>query len=141
MLRLTRIRPLPRLLSTPATYTSSSTFTIATRSMSSRPLHIAPTPEEEGAILENEVATIEEWWKSPRWKGIKRPYSARDVATKRGTLEQSYPSSTMAKKLYSLLADKAEKGLPVHTSMSPLSINWEYLKWALTEAVRFSGRN
>ncbi|KAF8533023.1 isocitrate lyase [Trichophaea hybrida] len=118
-----RIRPLPRLLFTTTNYTPQSVFVVTTRmsssSTSNRPLHFAPTPEEEESILQSEIAAIEEWWKSPRWKGIKRPYNARDVATKRGTLPQSYPSSTMAKKLFSLLNDKAGKGHPVHTSMPP----------------------
>jgi isocitrate lyase len=82
-----------------------------------RPVHLAPVPEEEESRLQFEIAAIEQWWKSPRWKGIKRPYSARNIATKRGTLHQSYPSSEMAKKLFSLLSENAEKGLPVHTSM------------------------
>jgi isocitrate lyase len=84
---------------------------------------VAPTPEEEEAILQSETEAIEKWWQSPRWKGIKRPYSARDVATKRGTLEQSYPSSVMAKKLFSLLSERAEQGLPVHTSTTPSTSN------------------
>jgi isocitrate lyase len=133
-----RIRPLPRLLSTTTNYTPQSVFVVTTRmsssSTSNGSLHVAPTPEEEESILQSEIAAIEEWWKSPRWKGIKRPYSARDVATKRGTLPQSYPSSTMAKKLFSLLKDKAEKGLPVHTSMPPppLSISLSAVLMAVT---------
>jgi len=79
-------------------------------------LHIAPTPEEEDALLQKEIESIEAWWKSPRWKGINRPYSAREVATKRGTLKQEYPSSKMAQKLYSLLEARAKEGKPVHTS-------------------------
>ncbi|KAA8904960.1 isocitrate lyase [Sphaerosporella brunnea] len=84
-------------------------------SATTRPLHNPPTPEEEEALLQSEIAEIEKWWQEPRWKGIKRPYSARDVATKRGRLEQSYPSSVMAKKLFSLLSERADQGLPVHT--------------------------
>jgi isocitrate lyase len=125
MLRLPRIRPLPRILSTPTSYSPQSAFWVTARMSSStaRPLHVAPTPEEEEAILQSETEAIAKWWQSPRWKGIKRPYSARDVATKRGTLEQSYPSSVMAKKLFSLLSERAEQGLPVHTSTTPSTSN------------------
>ena len=58
---------------------------------------------------------MKEWWESPRFKAIKRPYSAEDVASKRGTLKQSYPSSLMARKLFNNLNDKASKGEPLHT--------------------------
>ena len=36
--------------------------------------------------------------------------------SKRGTLQQSYPSSLMARKLFNLLEERAAKGEPVHTS-------------------------
>ncbi|KAI5813096.1 isocitrate lyase [Pyronema omphalodes] len=114
MLRLPRIRPLPRILS--SANIPNSTFVITTRmSSTARPLHVAPTPEQEEAALEAEIKAIEEWWSSPRFKGIKRPYSAREVATKRGNLPQTYPSSEMAKKLFSLLSERSAQGLPVHT--------------------------
>lgn len=67
-------------------------------------------------MLKSEARAIEQWWQSPRFKGIRRPYSAMEIATKRGTLKQEYPSSTMAKKLFGLLTERAEQGLPVHTS-------------------------
>ena len=118
MLRLPRIRSSHRAIwASPYCAPQLASVVLARMSStSSRPLHIAPSPEEEETILQSDIAAIEEWWRSPRWEGIKRPYSARDVATKRGTLAQAYPSSTMAKKLFSLLSEKAEKGLPVHTS-------------------------
>jgi len=78
--------------------------------------HHAPTPAEEDAIFEAEVKKVEEWWASPRYKGIKRTYSARDVVSKRGTLPQTYPSSHQAKKLFALLTERANEGQPVHTS-------------------------
>jgi isocitrate lyase len=84
---------------------------------SARPLHVAPTPEEEDAQFASEVADVEEWWKSPRWKGIKRPYSAADIVSKRGSLKQEYASSQMAKKLFGLFTERAKEGKPVHTSM------------------------
>jgi isocitrate lyase len=59
---------------------------------------------------------VKDWWASPRYKGIKRPYSAEDVVSKRGALQQTYPSSLMARKLFNLLEERAAKGEPVHTS-------------------------
>lgn len=84
-------------------------------SSTARPLHIAPSPEEEDALFDAEVRAVKQWWDSPRWKGIKRPYSAADIVSKRGTLKQEYPSSATAKKLFGLLKERAAAGEPVHT--------------------------
>lgn len=80
------------------------------------------TPDKSGAaedaLFEQQVRDVEAWWSSPRYKGIKRPYSAEDVVSKRGSLQQSYPSSLMARKLFNLLNERAAAGEPVHTSES-----------------------
>ena len=72
--------------------------------------------QAEDALFDEQVQTVNDWWASPRYKGIKRPYSAEDVVSKRGALQQSYPSSLMARKLFNLLEERAAKGEPVHTS-------------------------
>jgi isocitrate lyase len=71
--------------------------------------------EAEDALFEQQVAEVKAWWGSPRYEGIKRPYSAEDVVSKRGTLQQVYPSSIMARKLFNLLKERASAGEPVHT--------------------------
>lgn len=71
---------------------------------------------EEKELYTGQIRNIKDWWDTPRFAGIRRPYSAEDVACKRGTLEQSYPSSLMAKKLYNLLEKRAASHEPVHTS-------------------------
>ena len=72
--------------------------------------------QAEDALFDEQVQAVKDWWASPRYKGIKRPYSAEDVVGKRGALQQSYPSSLMARKLFNLLEERAAKGEPVHTS-------------------------
>ncbi|WPG97903.1 methylisocitrate lyase, mitochondrial [Acrodontium crateriforme] len=72
-------------------------------------------PAAEDELFNQQVKQVEEWWASPRYKGIKRPYSATDVVSKRGTLQQVYPSSLMARKLFDLLETRAAEGKPVHT--------------------------
>ncbi|KAL9108057.1 MAG: hypothetical protein Q9227_007163 [Pyrenula ochraceoflavens] len=71
--------------------------------------------EAEDALYDQQVSAVSEWWKTPRFEGIKRPYSAEDVVKKRGSLQQSYPSSLMARKLFNLLEERAKAGQPVHT--------------------------
>lgn len=78
----------------------------------------AKAGQAEDALFDEQVQAVKDWWASPRYKGIKRPYSAEDVVSKRGALPQSYPSSLMARKLFNLLEERAAKGEPVHTSAS-----------------------
>jgi isocitrate lyase len=72
--------------------------------------------QAEDALFEEQVQAVRDWWASPRYKDIKRPYSAEDVVSKRGALQQTYPSSLMARKLFNLFEERAAKGEPVHTS-------------------------
>ena len=69
----------------------------------------------EDALFKEQVAKVQESWASPRYYGIKRTYSAGDVVSKSGTLQQAYPSSLMARKLFNLLKGRTEAGEPVHT--------------------------
>lgn len=73
---------------------------------------------EEDLLFDQQVQDVEKWWASPRFEGIKRRYSAEDVVSKRGSLQQVYPSSLMSRKLFDLLKAKAAVGEPVHTSAS-----------------------
>lgn len=54
---------------------------------------------------ENDIKQLENEWKTnPRWKGIKRPYTAKDVVSLRGTLKIDYPLARHgADKLWDLL--------------------------------------
>lgn len=81
---------------------------------------LLPTSEKNGAaedaLFGQEVEDVKQWWASPRYGGIRRPYSAEDVVSKRGTLQQTYASSLMARKLFNLFKERAAAGQPVHTS-------------------------
>ena len=90
--------------------------------------------EAEDALYDEQVKDVEAWWGSPRYKGVKRPYSAEDVVSKRGALQQTYPSSIMARKLFNLLNERAAAGEPVHTmgaidpvQMTQQAVNQEVL--------------
>ncbi|KAA6413723.1 MAG: isocitrate lyase [Lasallia pustulata] len=81
--------------------------------------HLLSTAEKAGsaedALFKQQVQAVKQWWASPRYEGIKRPYSAEDVVSKRGSLQQIYPSSLMARKLFNLLKERGAMGEPVHT--------------------------
>ena len=72
--------------------------------------------EAEDALYEAELKEVEAWWSTPRFDGIKRPYSAEDVVSKRGSQKITYPSSVMATKLFNLVKERSAKGEPIHTS-------------------------
>ncbi|CCO27958.1 isocitrate lyase [Rhizoctonia solani AG-1 IB] len=69
----------------------------------------------EKAAFEREVAELEEFWKQPRFARTKRPYTAAQVVSKRGTIRIQYPSDALAKKLWALLEAHSKAGTPSHT--------------------------
>jgi isocitrate lyase len=69
----------------------------------------------EDALHQQQVKDVEAWWASPRFAGIKRDWTAADVVSKRGSLQQSYPSSVMARKLWNLVREREAAGQPIHT--------------------------
>ncbi|KAI1478317.1 isocitrate lyase [Daldinia eschscholtzii] len=69
----------------------------------------------EDSLYEQQIKDVEAWWASPRYEGIKRPYTPADVVSKRGSQLQNYPSSLMARKLFNLIKEREAKGEPIHT--------------------------
>jgi len=80
----------------------------------------------EEADLAADIKEITEWWRSSRWTGKIRPYSARDVAVLRGqrAVRTKYASDAMAKKLYGMLKEASAKGsfLPTFGALDPVQI-------------------
>jgi len=52
---------------------------------------------------------------SPRFARVKRPYTAEQVVSKRGSVHISYPSDILAKKLWRIFSQHAENKTPSHT--------------------------
>lgn len=91
-----------------------------TATLPSDSFQLLPESEKAGAaedaLYEQQIQDVQTWWASPRYEGIKRPYSPADVVSKRGSQLQSYPSSVMARKLFDLIKEREAKGEPIHTS-------------------------
>ncbi|KAK8075409.1 isocitrate lyase protein [Apiospora hydei] len=135
MLRRAVLRAPRRLaptLRTPTTLAATRAFSITTRNMSLPPVEpplSAALPSDsfqllpeaskagaaEDALYEQQIKDVEAWWATPRYAGIRRPYTAADVVSKRGSQTQTYPSSVMARKLFDLIQERAAKGEPIHT--------------------------
>jgi len=60
--------------------------------------------------IEAEAKAIDEWWASDRFTSIKRPYTAMDVVSLRGGIQESYPASQMSEKLWDTLVMCKETG-------------------------------
>jgi isocitrate lyase len=55
----------------------------------------------------NQVAQIEEYWNSPRFEGIERPFSAEDVARLRGSVQIEHTLARMgAERLWQLMNER-----------------------------------
>ncbi|KAK9225958.1 hypothetical protein WN943_011004 [Citrus x changshan-huyou] len=78
---------------------------------------------EEGRF-EAEVAEVQAWWNSERFRLTRRPYSARDVVALRGSLRQSYGSNEMAKKLWRTLKTHQANGTASRTfgALDPVQV-------------------
>jgi len=62
-------------------------------------------PMEKRNVKE-ETKFLETLWQcDPRWSETKRPYSAKDVVALRGSIQQTYASEAMARKLYATLQE------------------------------------
>ncbi|KAF8526100.1 isocitrate lyase icl [Gautieria morchelliformis] len=78
----------------------------------------------ERQAFEEEVRQVQQWWKSPRFARTKRPYTAADVVSKRGSIPIQYPSDLQGKKLWRLLEQHFKDGTPSHTygALDPVQV-------------------
>ena len=65
--------------------------------------------EEEQEYLQD-IEAIKQWWTDSRWRHTKRPYTAEQIAQKRGNLKIEYPSNAQAKKLWKIMEEKFAVG-------------------------------
>ncbi|XP_073060872.1 isocitrate lyase [Primulina eburnea] len=79
---------------------------------------------EEENRFEAEVAEVQAWWNTERFKLTSRPYSARDVVALRGSLQITYPSNELAKKLWRTLKTHKANGTASRTfgSLDPVQV-------------------
>ncbi|WCJ37585.1 Isocitrate lyase [Euphorbia peplus] len=79
--------------------------------------------EEEGKF-QAEVAEVQAWWNSERFRLTRRPYTAKDVVALRGNLKQSYGSNEMAKKLWTTLKTHQANGTASRTfgALDPVQV-------------------
>lgn len=59
--------------------------------------------DAEEQAYQDEVKQIKQWWSDSRWRYTRRPYTAEQIADKRGNLKIEYASNAMSKKLWKLV--------------------------------------
>jgi isocitrate lyase len=69
---------------------------------------VLPTMSSSGLDAEeqqfqDEVAAIKQWWSEPRWRFTKRPFTAEQIANKRGNLPIQHPGNALSKKLWNIV--------------------------------------
>lgn len=60
----------------------------------------------EDAAFAREVEEVKQWWSDSRWRHTKRPFTAEQIVSKRGSLKIQYPSNAQAKKLWGILENR-----------------------------------
>ncbi|KAG1139294.1 hypothetical protein G6F37_011859 [Rhizopus arrhizus] len=80
--------------------------------------------DEELIAFQNEVEKVKQWWSSPRFALVKRPYTAESIVSKRGTFPTAYRSDVQAKKLWSILQSNKANGTTSHTfgALDPVQV-------------------
>ncbi|KAF2861292.1 isocitrate lyase and phosphorylmutase [Piedraia hortae CBS 480.64] len=67
---------------------------------------MATSNKSEDQRFQEEVRELKQWWTLPRWRYTRRPYTAEQIASKRGNLTIEYPSNAMSKKLWNILEQR-----------------------------------
>ncbi|OLL25947.1 2-methylisocitrate lyase, mitochondrial [Neolecta irregularis DAH-3] len=71
--------------------------------------------QEEVSRLDENISAISKWFSGPRYKSVKRPYTATDVASKRGLFPVSDTQNYLPRKLWKLLEKHKQERTPLHT--------------------------
>ncbi|KAF7725817.1 isocitrate lyase 1 [Apophysomyces ossiformis] len=82
------------------------------------------TYDPEYLSFQEEVEKVKQWWASPRFKLVHRPYTAEEIVSKRGTFPTTYRSNEMAKKLWNILQEKKRTKTTSHTfgALDPVQV-------------------
>lgn len=75
-------------------------------------LTIMGVTDNEEQYYQDEVKQIKQWWTDSRWRFTKRPYTAEQIASKRGNLPIVYPSNAMSKKLWKTVEQRFAVCIP-----------------------------
>jgi isocitrate lyase len=61
---------------------------------------------DEEAAFQAEVAAVKKWWTDSRWRHTKRPFTAEQIVSKRGTITIDYVGNQQSQKLWGILESR-----------------------------------
>ena len=67
--------------------------------------------DAEEQQFQQEVDAVKQWWSDPRWRYTKRPFTAEQIVSKRGTLKITYPGNEMSKKMWGIVEGRFKVSL------------------------------
>lgn len=62
--------------------------------------------DAEEARFQAEVAAVKAWWQDSRWRHTKRPFTAEQIVSKRGSIKMTYANNEMSKKLWGMVENR-----------------------------------
>ncbi|KAL9054283.1 MAG: hypothetical protein Q9162_004241 [Coniocarpon cinnabarinum] len=66
--------------------------------------------DAEQAAFDAEVKAVKQWWSDSRWRHTRRPFTAEQIVSKRGSIKQEYANNEMSKKLWNILETNVKDG-------------------------------
>ncbi|KAI9022768.1 isocitrate lyase [Phycomyces nitens] len=80
--------------------------------------------DQEAIEFQQEVEKVKQWWASPRFRLVKRPYTAEAIVSKRGNFPIAYRSDVQAKKVWKILQGHKKNGTTTHTfgALDPVQV-------------------
>ena len=67
---------------------------------------VAHANDDEEQRYQDEVSELKQWWTDSRWRYTRRPYTAEQIASKRGNLKIEWPQNQMSKKLWKTIEER-----------------------------------
>ncbi|KAL9082461.1 MAG: hypothetical protein Q9159_006413 [Coniocarpon cinnabarinum] len=66
--------------------------------------------DAEQAAFDAEVKAVKQWWSDSRWRHTRRPFTAEQIVSKRGSIKQEYANNEMSRKLWNILETNVKDG-------------------------------
>ena len=66
--------------------------------------------DAEQAAFDADVKAVKQWWTDSRWRNTRRPFTAEQIVSKRGSIKQQYANNEMSKKLWNIVENNYKNG-------------------------------
>ena len=77
------------------------------------------------------VAAVKRWWTEPRWRYTRRPFTAEQIVSKRGSVSSTFLGNQMSMKLWNILEGRFKVRLSRLTCQRGISRLGNSITWAM----------